>query len=171
MSAKKPCKLCVKDRFANQSFCYTHYRQREKERRLERAARKKARRLATKTYIESQRGKLRRKLDRAFSLAVRRVGECQRCGRGPDKVQLQCSHIYTRANLAVRWDLLNATCLCAACHRWWHQNPKDAIEWLEGIYTPEKLRQLTERARVIKQWTVPELQVLLNKLECATIKV
>lgn len=108
---------------------------------------------------------LKNKLDKVFSLLIRSEGKCVRCYKSGDVVQLHCSHIFTRANLAVRWDRLNAKCLCATCHRWWHQNPADAIVWLSTIRSEADMKELRRRAYSVKKWEIPEMQELYKSLK------
>lgn len=75
---------------------------------------------------------LRNKADKLFSAIIRRVGYCEfankdtiHCG-GP----LQCAHIETRGNYAIRWRLENALCLCGG-HHWWYTNHEK--KWQEMI--------------------------------------
>jgi hypothetical protein len=70
---------------------------------------------------------LKAKADRLFSLKVRSIGYCElegldhiRCGGG-----LQCAHIDTRGKHAIRWNEMNALCLCAGHHVYYTNNPKD----------------------------------------------
>jgi len=106
---------------------------------------------------------LTHKLDRECSRIIRSQGSCLRCGNTTYSL-LQCCHIFSRANRAVRWDLKNLLCLCAGCHFWAHQNPTlfgDFVkEWLGADYTP-----LKNRAGSIKKWTIEEMQELLKNLE------
>lgn len=105
---------------------------------------------------------LTNKLDKLFSLIVRARGKCEVCGATDT---LQTSHIYSRANRSVRWDELNAICKCAKCHFWWHQNPADGVEWLKGYYTEDQYIELRKRANEIKQWSVDEMQELIEDLQ------
>lgn len=101
---------------------------------------------------------LKNKLDKAFSELIRSRGRCERCG---DKgATLQTSHIYSRKNLAVRWDELNAFCFCAGCHFWWHQNPLEAQEFTLQKLGKEKYDLLKRKANTIKKWTDQELNDL-----------
>src|SRR3990167_9316649 len=106
----KTCKMteCPSGRWANASWCYKHWRELQKKKREEKKAKKLARKSGSKSFIEKQRKTIRNKLDRIFSLLIRKTGRCVRCGRPQGEVQLQCSHIYTRKHLSVRWDILNA---------------------------------------------------------------
>jgi len=163
MKKDRPCRLCSSKRYANTSWCYLHLRSREKAGREEKARKKNARRLGSKKYEESQRKGLKKKLDIAFSELIRSLGKCERCGLA-DYSKLQTSHIYTRANLAVRWDELNAKCLCAGCHWAWHKEPLEGTAWLASVRTPEQLAELRRRANAVKHWSVPELKQLLAHL-------
>lgn len=53
------------------------------------------------------------KADKLFSLLVRQVGHCERCGKTS---HLQCAHIISRRFSATRTLRDNAWCLCAGCH-------------------------------------------------------
>jgi hypothetical protein len=71
---------------------------------------------------------LKKHLDKLFSERVRSRGYCQaavldeiNCG-GP----LQTAHIEGRRCLNLRWEELNALCLCAGHHRWYTDQP---IAW------------------------------------------
>lgn len=76
------------------------------------------------------------KLDTIFSALIRSKGYCEMCGSRSN--QLQCGHVITRANKTLRWDILNALCLCSYCHRFkWHDNPLVASHWFEEKY-PER---------------------------------
>lgn len=72
---------------------------------------------------------LRNKADALFSKFIRRGGVCQaaerthiKCG-GP----LQCAHLTTRSHTALRFDEMNALCLCAGHHRYFTHRP---FEWM-----------------------------------------
>lgn len=160
------CKLqgCERKRFQLRTLCLFHIRERERAKKAEREAKKKARRLNSKAYEESQRKGLKKKLDIAFSLLIRSGGKCARCGRGPSEVLLTCSHIYSRRHMNVRWDELNGKILCLGCHQWWGHNPAEAMDWLRTIRTSAELDELRRRVNTIKIWTVPELKTLLESL-------
>ena len=106
---------------------------------------------------------LRNKLDKAVSQLVRKRGECERCGT---KKNLQCSHIYGRRNLSVRWDLDNLQCLCMRCHLYfWHKEPIAAFKWLESVRTKKQLAALNRKANAVKKWTIKEMSELLEEIE------
>lgn len=71
------------------------------------------------------------KYDTRFGKLIRtRDVVCQRCLR-PGRTE--CSHIFGRRNKSLRWDTRNAKALCHTCHRWWHSNPADGVEWLKSV--------------------------------------
>ena len=108
---------------------------------------------------------LKNKLDTVFSLKIRERGRCERCGTTE---RLQCSHIFSRSNLSVRWDEDNAFCLCSGCHIfWWHKNPIEAGEFTREKLGEEKYKILRAKAQAIKKWTDLELSQLYLTL-CRT---
>lgn len=163
----RPCKSCEGKRWGNSSWCKLHHFERLKKRKEETKQKRLERKLKSKKHQDNERRVLRNKLDAAFSKVIRLPGKCAKCGRGASEVALQCSHIYSRKHLSVRWDELNAKVLCAADHFWWHQNPAEAVAWLteSGTRTPEQMKELQQRANAVKHWTVPELKALLAELE------
>jgi len=104
---------------------------------------------------------LKNKLDKIFSQVVRERGACERCG---NTRTLQTSHIYSRSNLSVRWDLDNAYCFCAACHFFWHKNPLEAAEFVRQYSGGMKYQSLKKRANKVKKWTDQELNELYLSL-------
>lgn len=76
MTPTKPCKAtgCPKRRYGTAGHCYSHYRERERIKRQERAARKLERRLGSKKHQESERKKWHRKTWVLMSEWVRRKG-------------------------------------------------------------------------------------------------
>lgn len=103
------------------------------------------------------------KLDTAFSLIIRKRAQCEKCGRGNN---LQCSHIHSREKKSVRWDLLNAFCLCSGCHLyWWHKHPIEAAEFTKSKLGIEEYDALNYRAETIKQWSIEEMEYLLSEFK------
>lgn len=81
---------------------------------------------------------LKNKADRIFSLYIRQIGYCQL--KGKDNINcggyLQTAHIITRGAHAIRWNPLNALCICQGHHVYYTHHPR---EWEEMIqkYFPE----------------------------------
>lgn len=106
---------------------------------------------------------LENKLDKIFSKIIRKIGRCVKCAKTSS---LQCSHIHTRTKMSVRWDLHNAMCLCAGCHKfWWHMHPIDAAEFAKVYLGDYNYMSLNNRANSIKRWTISEMQELYQELE------
>lgn len=109
---------------------------------------------------------LTNKLDRECSRVVRSHGKCvwgatKNCGQ--DKYELlQCCHIFSRQNRAVRWDLKNMLCMCAGCHFYAHQNPVLFGEFVGNYLGEYEYAALKNRANNIKRWTTFEMQDLLT---------
>ena len=80
------------------------------------------------------RGTLRNKADRIAGAKVRARGYCQ--GAWYERVQcggpLEWCHIVSRSNYRLRWEPLNALCMCAGHHRWFTTNP---LAWAEYVRT------------------------------------
>ena len=92
---------------------------------------------------------LRNKADKLFSLKVREIGYCRRCGQ---TTGLQCAHICSRRYLSTRWDLDNAMCLDSGCHIYFTHHP---IEWdlfVISCIGEEKYNALKKRALIIKDY-------------------
>jgi len=75
-------------------------------------------------------------LDDLFSPMIREKGFCERCGSRVNK--LNHAHVIGRANKALRYDILNAMCLCVHCHFWWHENPTESGLWFAEKYPERK---------------------------------
>jgi hypothetical protein len=99
-----------------------------------------------------------RALDTVFAKIVKIKGICVRCGA---KEQLQCCHIYSRRYKSIRWEELNALCLCAGCHFLAHQNPIDF-----GEFVREKLGVDYERLKQLRNtqshFTTDDLKNMLD---------
>lgn len=105
--------------------------------------------------------------DILFSYLVRLIGQCENCG---STQELQCAHIKTRKYRSLRWDLLNAFCLCAKCHRYYHDNPDEFGEFVGT----ETTKILNKKLQKTKTWHIQdylaiekELKYILQKLDKA----
>jgi hypothetical protein len=100
------------------------------------------RKLRKRIARRPKRTTLRRKADALFSLYVRRGGLCERCGAIEG---LQCSHYISRRYLAVRYNPLNAECLCMRCHKYLTEHPlqaEDRFSLRVGVLVREELRRV-----------------------------
>lgn len=73
------------------------------------------------------------KADKLFSQYIRAVGYCEKCGKRPPEVQLQCAHWISRRYGNTRCDPDNAFSLCAGCHHWFGANPSEFHFWAFGM--------------------------------------
>lgn len=72
-----------------------------------------------------------KKLDKAWSEAIRKRGRCEVCGK---TTRLNAHHFYSRSIRIVRWDMDNGFCLCVGCHVFSskfsaHKTPAEFVEW------------------------------------------
>ena len=102
---------------------------------------------------------LKRKIDKAFNKTIRDRGSCERCHKTET---LQAAHIFSRANMNIRWDYDNVLCLCAGCHFWAHKNPTLFGEWVVAHLGKERYNDLVEKASKIRKWSLLEMQVFLE---------
>jgi hypothetical protein len=100
--------------------------------------------------------------DRLFSLLVREVGHCEAVG--PHSGNLQCAHGFSRRYKNVRYNRLNAFCLCAGHHTFYTHRPLEWDDWfLERVgyevYWDLRMQALST--------TKPDLEAVLNELKAA----
>ena len=91
-----------------------------------------------------------KKEDTWFSKAIRARDnwQCRKCGSVDT---IQCAHIYARRTKSVRYHTANAVALCAACHRYFTDEPIAWARWCDqtlGAAHMEKLQM--QKNRVLK---------------------
>lgn len=116
----KPCRLCEKKRYANQSFCYLHWKAREKAKRLEKLRKKNERRLGSKKYEGSQTKFWNNKCWKLMSLWVRTKDAdqdgyqpCYTCDAWKHYKDLQAGHRHHRR---LDYDERNIHPQCRRCN-------------------------------------------------------
>lgn len=82
--------------------------------------------------------------DKLFSKIIRSKGYCERCGRTDG--QLQTAHIISRTYSKVRTNELNAFCLDARCHRYFHNWPKEFSKFITDKRGSEVYEELKAKA-------------------------
>jgi len=108
------------------------------------------------------------RLDPAMSKLIRKKGFCERCGR--INTSLDWSHVVGRKNLTLRWDILNALCLCFQCHRYfWHEEPLDSVEWFK-IKFPQRWVYLSENKDKVIKRTEEDYKKLLRDIKENNLK-
>ena len=92
---------------------------------------------------------LKTKADQLFREIVRKDKICEWCGHPGIKSDFECAHIFSRRYLSTRWDLLNALCLCHACHRRAHSQPVEFTEFVKEYLGPIPYQELREKAKIM----------------------
>ena len=98
--------------------------------------------------------KLKKELDRLFSLYIRAKykKECYTCGLKSGK--LQCGHFVTRQYLATRWDERNCRPQCSGCNIWGKGKVFDFEENLKkelGAEVVEELKNSRHQTLKLKE--------------------
>ncbi len=121
-----------------------------------------------KTKKPLTKGKLCKKLDEAWSLAVKKKAgyKCEVCGIG-ESGHLNSHHIVGRRNRMVRWDIRDGVCLCVKHHRFGiesaHEDPLWFREWLEDKRWEDYAYLYTIKNQ-IKKWTLEDMEEQLEEL-------
>lgn len=90
--------------------------------------------------------KLKKELDRVFSLWVRReANRCYTCGAGGNPKTLQNGHFIPRQYLATRWEPDNCRPQCAGCNIWGKGKFPDFEENLVKELGAERVKQLKDK--------------------------
>lgn len=85
------------------------------------------------------------KCDKLFSEIIRSRGACENCGRSQG-VQLQTAHIISRRYTNTRVNPDNAFCLCASCHRYYTDFPKEFSRFITDKLGIDKYEQVKNKA-------------------------
>lgn len=156
------CKICGKPRQKGSLKCKScqvkEYQKKQREKAKARLLKQKEKKRQKR---ENHLPTLKNKADKLFSIAIRLRDK--KSVKSGSKESLQCSHIWSRSNLSVRWDMDNALTLTAGEHLyWWHKEPAEAIMWAKGILGEEKWKSLERRKNEYFKLTP---QFLKNKIE------
>ena len=106
-----------------------------------------------------------KKLDKAWSEAIRKSGRCEVCGK---TTRLNAHHFYSRSIRIVRWDMDNGFCLCVGCHVFSskfsaHKTPAEFVEWAIEKRGQEWYDNLKERKNsLVKLKDFDVEQILLD---------
>lgn len=120
----------------------------------------------------------RTKYDAIFSNLVRERTDytCERCGHyeppGSGRQAMHCSHFISRGNHAVRYDPLNALCICASCHKFLGENPYEHTKLATSIFGVVLMDLLQEKSRRIMRRRKADLEEMYQhyKGELAKMK-
>lgn len=165
----KSCRLCNKERFANTSWCLTHYKEREKLKKEEKAKLKKERKENTKGFKESLRKKLHKKAWTLMSEYVRSkdanldgFNECYTCNIVKHWRELQAGHF---KHDRLDFDERNLKPQCPQCNKYKSGLLDVYAERLIRDYGLEWFNQLIRDAWSHKGYSVEELSAIINELK------
>lgn len=86
---------------------------------------------------------------------------CQKCLS--KSKQMNCAHFYSRSIKALRWEPLNAVCLCAGCHiNFAHKEPYEFYEWYKKHIGENSFLILQSKKRNIFKTSIFNLKTLLG---------
>lgn len=107
------------------------------------------------------RAKLEKKLDIAWSEAVRRLTPyCKKCGANS---YISAHHAFGRRHKATRWDVMNGVSLCYPCHiHWAHRDPAGFAVWFEQVVGRDQYLRLAEAHRMVPKHTIDDLNGILK---------
>lgn len=86
------------------------------------------------------------KCDTLFSFIIRSIGECENCYKTD---YLQCAHIISRRYSNTRTDLRNAFCLCAGCHRYFTDHPREFSRFITQTWAQEYYEQVFKKSQEV----------------------
>lgn len=118
--------------------------------KTEKATKLKAKRkVASRRQIGATPAKLKKELDRVFSIWVRRGAKtCYTCGK---VAALQCGHFVSRSYLATRWEPDNCRPQCWGCNGYGNGRLLDFEERLTYELGAERVKELKQmRHRVLR---------------------
>jgi hypothetical protein len=102
--------------------------------------------------------------DKLFSKYITKEKRCDKCG-DIKSYRYDCAHIITRGALNLKYDPLNAMCLCRDCHREFHDRPKLFRIWISRKY-PSRYKYLLKKKYDYKYSIATEdYETLIKKLK------
>lgn len=107
--------------------------------------------------------KVKKQLDSVFSQYIRQrdKGKCITCGAVRDWKLQHASHFRSRMHNATRFDEKNVHAQCPMENIYKHGDiPVYALR-LQELYGPSIIKELVDKSREIKRWTIPELTDLI----------
>lgn len=87
------------------------------------------------------------KATRLHAEIIRSRGYCESCGKSAAEAQIQCAHIISRRYGATRTLLCNAYALCAGCHFYFGQWPREFSRFISTTFAGDIYEQLKQTAR------------------------
>lgn len=114
---------------------------------------------------------LKKKLDRAFSIFIRKRdnGICFTCGVKKPWKEMQNGHYISRNHNSLRYDERNCHCQCMACNVFKHGEMDVYALRLQEKYGEDILKELSIKKQEVKQFTPSEICTLLDKYEQVSV--
>lgn len=114
--------------------------------------------------------KLKKELDKVFSIWIRRRGSdwrgnqvCFTCGISKPWQELQCGHYVSRMHHSLRWDERNCNPQCCSCNVFKHGAMDVYAIKLQAKYGDQILVDLQIEKQKIKQFGRQELSTLIQR--------
>ena len=123
--------------------------------------------------MSKERTKLRKKLDRVFSLYIRERDDyvCVVCGKTKPEVVIQCGHLFSRASYSTRWDESNAYAQCASCnyrHEFDFEPFRRAWVYLNGQAAYDALYEVHRKSR---KFTASDFEEMIEEFQRKTKEI
>ena len=111
--------------------------------------------------------KLKKKLDAVFSKFIRKRDgtKCFTCGARKPIDQLQAGHFVSRSHNILRYDEQNVHAQCIKCNMFLAGNMVNYAIKMQELYGDDILKKLRKKSLEIKQFTVKELEDLIDKYQ------
>lgn len=175
MKKEKPCKLCKTKRFANTSYCYKHYKELEKKKKIEKLEKAKIKKESTKKFQESERKKLHGKAWKLISEIVRRdgvnldgYGECYTCGNIIHWKEANAGHF---KHDRLDFDFRNLKRQCIKCNQHYSGRLDIYAEKLINENGLEWFNQLCRDANDYNKYDSTRLKEIIKELEIKLLEI
>lgn len=111
--------------------------------------------------------KLKKLADKVFSDYIRQRDKyvCFTCGKKGDKTNIQNGHYVSRAFNSLRFDERNCAAQCVGCNIFRKGNIDEYALALLKKFGPEILKELAAEKRKVKQFTVRELEGMIEEFK------
>jgi hypothetical protein len=104
---------------------------------------------------------LKAKCDKLCGQVARSLGYCENCGK---RETLSWCHIHTRSIGKLRYDRRNWVCLCASCHRHFHNKPLQFTQFITKIKGQETVDWLIRESNKLEPLDLKWYQLKLEEL-------
>lgn len=169
MNNDKPCKLCENKRYANTSWCFKHFKEREIAKRKEKELKKKLRKESSQGYLKELKKKVHSKTWKLMSEWVRRkdanldgMNECYTCNHWKHWKELQAGHF---KHDKLDFDERNLKPQCPQCNSYKSGCLDVYAERLLKEYGLEWFNKLVRDAWAHQGYSIEEMKVIQEELK------